>query len=113
MPDGPFYKGARGSMSPTRRARIFRMRDGTCGDATLGDKDWGCGRKLRPPADRWSVEHHPALENGGEDTDETCFVVCERCRKPKDADDHAEAARSRKTPRRAVGLPAAEVAEMS
>lgn len=94
---GPFYKGARGSMTPLRRAKIFAMRGGICGDATLGEKNWGCGRKLRPPADRWSVEHHPALENGGEDVDEQIFVICSWCRKDKDSDDHAEAARSRKT----------------
>lgn len=95
--DGPFYKGARGSMTPLRRAKIFAMRNGICGDATLGDKNWGCGRKPRP-SDKpgWSVEHHPALENGGEDIDENCYVVCGFCRKDKDADDHAEAAHSRK-----------------
>ena len=92
----PFQHNPRGSMTPLRRAKIFAMRDGICGDKTLGEKDWGCGRKLRPPADSWTVEHHPALENGGEDIDEQCFVVCEWCKKPKDADDHEEAARNRR-----------------
>src|SRR5690349_10796097 len=91
----PFVTTPRGSMTRQRRARIFATRNGVCGDASLGAKNWGCGRKVRPPADKWSVEHHPALENGGEDTDEFCFVVCEFCKAKKDADDHSEAADNR------------------
>ena len=92
----PFITNPRGSMTPLRRAKIFAMRDGICGDKTLGAKDWGCGRKLRPPADKWTVEHHPALENGGEDVDDICYVVCSWCKKDKDSDDHAEAAYNRR-----------------
>ena len=82
-------------MTPLRRAKIFAMRDGICGDKTLGEKDWGCGRKLRS-VDWWTVEHHPALENGGEDVDEKCYVTCEWCLKPKNAEDHGIAAQSRR-----------------
>ena len=82
-------------MTPQRRARIFAMRGGICGDKTLGDQDWGCGRKLRS-GDDWQVEHHPALENGGEDVDEKCWVVCDWCVKDKNADDHDQAAKSRR-----------------
>ena len=78
-----------------RRARIFAARGGICGDATLGDKDWGCGRKLRIGED-WNVEHHPALENGGVDDDEHCYVACEWCRPDKDGDDHRAASKSKR-----------------
>jgi hypothetical protein len=91
-----FVTSKRGSMTPQRRARIFAARGGVCGNKDRGGEDWGCGRKLRPPADSWTIEHDPALENGGEDVDEQCYVVCEWCKKPKDADDHAEAARNRR-----------------
>ena len=91
----PMLTNPRGSMTPQRRARIFSIRDGICGDATLGKKNWGCGRKVRPPATKWSVEHHPALENGGVDLDEQCFVICEFCLASKNASDDAEAAYSR------------------
>src|SRR3990172_5410567 len=86
----PFHHNARGSMTAQRRARIFAMRHGICGDATLGDKNWGCGRKLKV-GDWWTVEHHPALENGGEDIDEQCFVICEPCKPGKDGEDHEKA----------------------
>lgn len=95
--DGPFYKGARGSMGPQRRARIFEMRGGVCGNAALGEDNWGCTRKLRPPADKdWQIEHEKALENGGEDVDENCFVACSWCAAKKNPKDHAEAAHSRR-----------------
>jgi hypothetical protein len=90
-----FTHNPRGSMTPQRRARIFASRHGICGDADLGAKNWGCGRRLRPPRDKWTVEHHPALENGGMDIDEQCYVICENCLALKNADDHGEAAYSR------------------
>lgn len=91
----PFEHEKRGSMTPQRRAKIFALRNGICGRPELGEKNWGCGRKLRV-GDIWTVEHDPALENGGTDDDESCWVVCTRCRPAKDATDHGKAAKSRK-----------------
>jgi len=70
------------------------MRGGICGNPDRGKDNWGCGRKLRP-GDVWSVEHDPALELGGVDKDEQCFVVCSWCRKDKDASDHGKAAKNK------------------
>lgn len=95
MADHPFTHNPRGSMTPLRRAKIFAMRDGICGDKTLGEKDWGCGRKLGP-SDKWTVEHQPALVLGGEDLDEQCFVICSWCVGRKNADDSDLAAESRR-----------------
>jgi hypothetical protein len=81
-------------MTPQRRARIFLARDGVCGRPDLGEKDWGCGRKLYS-GDDWTIEHDPALECGGDDVDEQCFVVCSWCRPAKDKADHGQAARGR------------------
>lgn len=96
--DGPFYKGARGSMSRQRKARIFQRRNGICGNSELKEDDWGCGRKLRTATDRrgWSVEHQKALQNGGEDTDDNCYVICEWCLGKKNRADANEAAYHRK-----------------
>lgn len=90
-----FTPTRRKAMTPQRRARIFAARDGICGDASLGEKNWGCGRKLRP-GDWWQVEHGDALENGGEDTDENCYVGCEGCVARKNRVDHALAAKGRR-----------------
>jgi hypothetical protein len=89
----PFHHNPRGSMSPQRRARIFATRGGVCGNQERGNDDWGCGRKIR--GQDWQVEHDPALELGGIDTDAQCFVVCSWCVKGKDASDHGKAAKNR------------------
>jgi len=94
MTTSPFHHNPRGSMTPQRRARIFAARSGVCGNQERGKDNWGCGRKLRA-GEEWSVEHDPALELGGVDKDEQCFVVCSWCRKPKDASDHGKAAKNR------------------
>lgn len=91
----PFRHNQRKSMTPQRRAKIFLDRGGICGRSELGDKNWGCGRKLRS-GDDWTIEHDPALECGGDDVDEQCWVVCAWCRPAKDRKDHAQAARGRK-----------------
>jgi len=90
----PFHQRPRRSMTPQRRAKIFLERGGICGRSDLGDKNWGCGRKLAA-GEVWTIEHDPALENGGEDIDEQCFVICGWCRPAKDADDHGKAAKAR------------------
>lgn len=92
----PFHHHPRKSMTPQRRAKIFLERGGICGNHARGKDDWGCGRKLRS-GDKWSVEHDPALECGGVDEDEQCWVICEFCRPSKDADDHGKAAKARNT----------------
>ena len=91
----PFTHHERKSMTPQRRARIFAARHGICGDRELGDRDWGCGRKLGP-SDRWTIEHNPALQNGGEDVDAQCYVICEWCVTKKNADDSDIAEQSRR-----------------
>lgn len=92
----PFTHHPRGSMTPQRRAKIFAARDGRCGNPARGDANWGCSRKLGP-SDYWQVEHDPALERGGVDDDEQCFVICEWCIPDKDADDHATAGHMRRS----------------
>ena len=94
MGNTPFHHNPRGSMTPMRRARIFAMRGGICGNPDRGEDDWGCGRKLRS-GETWTVEHDPALELGGVDKDDQCFVVCSWCRPDKDASDHGKAAKNR------------------
>lgn len=77
----------RGSMTPQRRARVFARRDGKCHK---------CTRKLGP-SDFWIVEHLHALECGGNDDDDNLHLTCEWCIDEKNADDHATAAKIRRT----------------
>lgn len=93
MTTSPFHHNPRGSMTRQRRARIFAARDGVCGNPDRGKDDWGCGRKIR--GQDWQVEHDPALELGGVDKDDQCYVVCSWCVKGKDASDHKQAAKNR------------------
>ena len=90
----PFHHEARQTFTPQQRARIYAERGGRCGCPPLGEKDWGCGRKLGP-ADKGRVEHSIALENGGTNDSDNLWVCCSWCWPEKDADDHAMAAHSR------------------
>lgn len=84
----PFHHHPRGPMGARRVAKIFAA----CGGYCKGP----CGRKLRPPADDYHVDHIIALENGGTDDDSNLQIICDWCHKPKTADDHAAAAKGKR-----------------
>lgn len=90
-----FTHEKRRSMTPQRIARVFQLRGGRCGDPDLGEKNWGCGRKLGP-SDDYRIEHSVALENGGTDDEANLYISCEWCWPDKDADDHSTAGHGRR-----------------
>lgn len=91
-----FQHDKRRSMTPQRALSIFQARGGICFcPATDSGDDYGCKRRLGP-RDDWIVEHRIALENGGTDDDENCFIICDWCKPSKDADDHALAGHGRR-----------------
>lgn len=83
----PFHHEPRKRFTPQERARVFASRGGRC---------HRCARKLTP-ADRWTLEHVIALENGGTNDLDNMSCTCEWCRPEKDAEDHGRAARGRRS----------------
>lgn len=74
-------------LSPQQTAKLFLERHGCCRE---------CGRKLGP-ADDWIVEHVIALENGGSNDWENLGITCTWCKPVKDAADHAQAGKQRRS----------------
>lgn len=72
-------------LTDKQKAKLFLDRGGRC---------HRCTRKLRP-ADKWSVEHLIALENGGTNDWDNLDLCCSWCKPKKDAEDHALAAKGR------------------
>lgn len=68
-------------------AKLFLERHGCCRE---------CGRKLGPGQD-WIVEHIIALENGGKNDWENLGITGLCCKSIKDARDHEQAAKQRRT----------------
>jgi len=84
----------RGSMSQTRRLRIFEAGHGRC---IL------CDQKIRA-GDTWTVEHIRALALGGADDDANCGPAHEQCRRIKDKTDVASIAQAKRAKARHFGL---------
>ena len=68
-------------------AKLFLERHGCCRE---------CGRKLTA-RDQYIVEHVIALENGGTNDFENLGITCSWCKPIKDARDHAQAGKQRRT----------------
>lgn len=68
-------------------AKLFLERHGCCRE---------CGRRLGP-SDDWIVEHVIALENGGTNDFENLGITGMCCKASKDARDHAQAGKQRRT----------------
>lgn len=69
------------------RARLFMARDGVCSQ---------CTRKIGL-GDDWIVEHDIALECGGNNDWSNLALTCGWCKASKDAADHGQAAKQRRT----------------
>lgn len=76
----------RKDLTDQQKAKLFLDAGGKCAGP--------CGRKLRS-ADVWHADHIIALENGGTNDVSNFQVLCEWCHKPKTADDHGKAAKTR------------------
>lgn len=75
----------RKTLTDQQRAKLFLDRGGRCHK---------CSRKLGP-ADKWIVEHVIALENGGDNEWGNLDLTCSWCLPKKNADDAAQAAKTR------------------
>lgn len=84
----------RGSMSPTRRLRIFEAGRGIC---IL------CEQRIKA-GDTWTVEHIRALALGGADTDDNCGPAHEACRRLKDKTDVASIAKAKRIKAKHYGI---------
>ncbi len=73
-------------------AKLFLERHGCCRE---------CGRKLGPGQD-WIVEHIIALECGGSNEWENLGITGLCCKPAKDAADHAQAGKQRRTATRHI-----------
>ena len=84
----------RGTMSPTRRLRIFEAHAGRC---------CLCEQKIKA-GDTWTIEHLRALGLGGADTDDNCAPAHEQCRRLKDKADVSDIARAKRRKAKHYGL---------
>ena len=83
----PWTPTPRERLTDADKARLFVERGGQC---------WRCTKRLRP-GDRWIVEHLIALENGGTNDWENLGITGMCCKASKDARDHAQAGKQRRT----------------
>ena len=84
----------RGSMSQSRRLRIWEAHRGVC---------CLCGTKIDGVREAWTVEHLRALGLGGEDTDANCAPAHDRCRRVKDRQDVALIAKAKRVKAKHIG----------
>ena len=83
----PWHHDPRIRLTDQQIAKLFLERHGCCRE---------CGRKLGP-SDSWIVEHVIALENGGTNDWDNLGLTCSWCKPIKDARDHAQAGKQRRT----------------
>lgn len=83
----PWHHDPRIRLTAQQVAKLFLERHGCCRE---------CGRKLGPGTD-YIVEHIIALENGGTNDFENLGLTCLPCKPVKDARDHAQAGKQRRT----------------
>lgn len=89
----PFHATPRRRLTPQQRAKIFVAHDGKCHK---------CGRNLHP-GDKWTIAHIVALELGGTNDPDNLAPECEWCKPVVDREDHAKAAKARRTRTRHIG----------
>ena len=87
--------GKRGRMTPGRALRRWEAHKGICVN---------CQTPIDGARDDWFCEHILALENGGTDEDENIGPAHMRCKKAKDAADHAAAGKARRNKQRHLGI---------
>lgn len=83
----PWHHDPRIRLTDQQIAKLFLERHGCCRE---------CGRRLGP-ADSWIIEHVIALENGGTNDWDNLGITCSWCKPDKDARDHAQAGKQRRT----------------
>jgi 5-methylcytosine-specific restriction enzyme A len=87
MTRSPWHHEPRKRLTEQDKTKLFLERNGCCRE---------CGHKFRPGDKReWIIEHILALENGGTNDWENLGITCTLCKPAKDAEDHAQAAKSR------------------
>lgn len=85
----------RGSMSQTRRLRIWEAFGGVC---IL------CKAKIDGVREKWIVEHVRALGLGGSDDDANLGPAHETCRREKDKTDMASIAKAKRMKAKHIGI---------
>lgn len=85
----------RGSMSPSRRLRIWEAHKGIC---------VVCRLPIDGTREKWIVEHVRPLELGGTDADDNCGPAHEACGVEKTRTDHRDAARAKRRKMKALGI---------
>ena len=85
----------RGSMSETRRLRIWEAHRGMC---------CLCGEKIDGVREKWTIEHLRALGLGGEDVDSNCRPAHEDCRRIKDKDDVSRISKAKRQKANHIGI---------
>lgn len=84
------------AIPPRVRLRVWERAGGRC--------QAGCGRKLRPPADRWECDHIVALINGGENRESNLQVACSWCHGVKTARDVATKSKTAGAAKKHLGI---------
>ena len=83
----PFDTTPRKSITPQQRAKFFASRHGICANCKITIRSGMV----------WHRDHIISLENGGEDTDENCQLLCDNCHVYiKTPEDRKEAATNRR-----------------
>lgn len=83
------------AVPPRVRLRVFDRAGARCQE---------CGRKLRPPADRWEVDHIIALVNGGANSEDNLQCLCQWCHAAKTTADVASKAKSDRVRKRHLSV---------
>lgn len=83
----PWHHDPRIKLTEQQVAKLFLERHGCCRE---------CGRKLTA-RDQYIVEHVIALECGGTNDLDNLGLTCSWCKPIKDAADHAQAGKQRRT----------------
>lgn len=85
----------RGSMSQTRRLRIWEAHGGIC---------CLCKLKIDGVRERWGIEHLRALALGGADSDDNCGPAHERCMLTKTQADIPAIAKAKRIKAKHLGI---------
>ena len=85
----------------TRRRRTPAQREAIC--SAHGWLCGLCGAPIKPPHDKWALDHIIPLAGGGEDTDDNLHPVHVRCHAEKTLDDVKRIAKGKRVRAKHIG----------